>query len=314
MTARWQLCTYMDYSLSEDLFFLSFPRPHFCLVRHHRCETGNGLAFQFFFCWAVWLVGLGVGVYRGFPSTPPLALLGGVLWSTGNLLSVPAIKLIGLGLSLLIWGISNMCVGWVSSTFGILGVEKQQVSKPVLNYAGAATALLALLVYLVVKPTDSTRDASSASSRRAHRRKRMPHRLASPALRSSLLIERDEEEDDEEGVLGGTSGARGGRGLTGDGRDEHGGRWAGNIWPARVNKILPLGVSLLRTSGNSDHDPPLTPPCPFSFLTLPSGRIPSLRHRASPRLPWGLGGPPGRPLLRRLLQPLLPHHGPRRRA
>ena len=149
MTARWQLCTYMDYSLSEDLFFLSFPRPHFCIVRHHRCETGNGLAFQFFFCWAVWLVGLGVGVYRGFPSTPPLALLGGVLWSTGNLLSVPAIKLIGLGLSLLIWGISNMCVGWASSTFGILGVEKQQVSKPVLNYAGAATALLALLVYLV---------------------------------------------------------------------------------------------------------------------------------------------------------------------
>jgi len=203
------------------------PTPH-PLHDTHRCETGNGLAFQFFFCWAVWLVGLGVGAYRGFPSTPPLALLGGALWCTGNLLSVPAIKLIGLGLSLLIWGISNMCVGWASSTFGILGVQTQHVAKPALNYSGAAVAVLALLVYLFVKPTQALPAAGGPASSSLLSFKRGSSGLyagrASPSLQSFLLVE-EEEEEEEEGLH--RPGSRGGRAAAGGddaGRDEHGGQ------------------------------------------------------------------------------------------
>ena len=195
----------------------------------HRCETGNGLAFQFFFCWAVWLVGLGVGAYRGFPSTPPLALLGGALWCTGNLLSVPAIKLIGLGLSLLIWGVSNMCVGWASSTFGILGVQTQHVAKPALNYSGAAVAVLALLVYLFVKPTQArpaTEGAASSSSSSFKRGSSGGYAgRASSSFQSSLLVEEEEEEEEEGRGLRRPGSTGGGAAAGGDGgRDEHGGK------------------------------------------------------------------------------------------
>ncbi len=178
-----------------------------------KCETGNGIAFQFFFCWAVWLLGLGVGWYRGFPSTPPIALLGGALWCTGNLLSVPAIKLIGLGMSLLLWGITNMLIGWASGTFGLLGVTAQAVANPAMNYAGMGLAVVALLVYLFVKPVDAAA-ASAAASAASSRRGRRTYSKDGigggvHSLQSSLLIE-------EEGL------APLSVSPTGAARDEHG--------------------------------------------------------------------------------------------
>jgi len=52
-------------------------------------------------------------------------MLGGFLWTTGNMMAVPIIKLIGLSMALLIWGSSNMLMGWLTGHFGILGVEAQ---------------------------------------------------------------------------------------------------------------------------------------------------------------------------------------------
>jgi hypothetical protein len=51
---------------------------------------------------------------------------GGVTWA-GNVASVPAIKLIGLGLSLLVWGSSNMLMGWAS---GKLPARSDVLEKP----------------------------------------------------------------------------------------------------------------------------------------------------------------------------------------
>ena len=52
-------------------------------------------------------------------------MLGGFLWTTGNMLAVPIIKLIGMSMALLIWGSSNMLMGWLTGQFGILGVQSQ---------------------------------------------------------------------------------------------------------------------------------------------------------------------------------------------
>lgn len=60
---------------------------------------------------AIWMCGLCVNAAVGFPPFQPLAMLGGFLWCTGNIMAVPVIRCIGLGLGLLIWGASNLIVG-----------------------------------------------------------------------------------------------------------------------------------------------------------------------------------------------------------
>lgn len=65
-----------------------------------------------------------------------VVISGGGLWATGNVCSVPIIKCIGMGLGLAIWGSMSLLTGWASGAFGIFGVEKEDVPRPVLNYLG----------------------------------------------------------------------------------------------------------------------------------------------------------------------------------
>ena len=39
-------------------------------------------------------------------------------------MSLLAINYIGMGLGLLLWGSTNMLLGWASGTFGFFGIEK----------------------------------------------------------------------------------------------------------------------------------------------------------------------------------------------
>lgn len=59
-----------------------------------------------------------------------------------------------------------MLMGWASGSFGLFGLKKDDVQNPVLNYAGVVVALLALCVYLRVKPEDMNEQASDGSSRK----------------------------------------------------------------------------------------------------------------------------------------------------
>uniref|UniRef100_A0AC34RNW5 Uncharacterized protein n=1 Tax=Panagrolaimus sp. JU765 TaxID=591449 RepID=A0AC34RNW5_9BILA len=47
---------------------------------------------------------MGVHIARGLPPFNLTAALGGVLYATGNIASVPIVKGIGIGLGMLIWG------------------------------------------------------------------------------------------------------------------------------------------------------------------------------------------------------------------
>lgn len=84
-------------------------------------------------------------------------------------MSVPIIKMIGtphsqhiplthlltqgLGLGLLIWGMSNLAMGWCIGNFGLFGLDKDEVDTPVLNYIGFAVAIVSVVFYAFVKPS-----------------------------------------------------------------------------------------------------------------------------------------------------------------
>jgi hypothetical protein len=116
-------------------------------------ETGDGMFFQWILCTGIWLTGLVVNGIQGWPRFEPIAMIGGVLWCTGNLLTVPIIKMIGLGLGLLIWGLTNLIMGWATGTFGLFGITSNEVKTPWLNYLGIALAVLSVGLYAFVKPT-----------------------------------------------------------------------------------------------------------------------------------------------------------------
>eukprot|EP01121_Diplochlamys_sp_Union-15-3_P019849 TRINITY_DN7578_c0_g2_i1.p1 TRINITY_DN7578_c0_g2~~TRINITY_DN7578_c0_g2_i1.p1 ORF type:complete len:343 (-),score=59.58 TRINITY_DN7578_c0_g2_i1:807-1796(-) len=124
--------------------------------------TGDGIYFQWLMCCAIWITGFAVNVVRNFPPFEPFAMLGGFFWCTGNMLTVPIIKTIGLSIGLLIWGMVNLCMGWLSGTFGLFGLKKQKVNKPALNYIGFALAIVSTVIYVFVKPNLENVDDDNA--------------------------------------------------------------------------------------------------------------------------------------------------------
>lgn len=72
---------------------------------------GDGVSFQFFLCCGIWIVGIIVNLIVGSPPFFPLVMVGGVLWTTGNVLSVFVIPINGLGVSMLLWCTTNLFMG-----------------------------------------------------------------------------------------------------------------------------------------------------------------------------------------------------------
>jgi glucose uptake protein GlcU len=119
-----------------------------------RFETGDGMFFQWVLCAAIWCVGLLVYGVQGFPTFQPGAMLGGAIWATGNIMCVPIIKILGLSLGLLIWGQTNMLIGWATGYFGLFGVASQAhlTKNHTLNFLGVGLAVVALSLYIFVEP------------------------------------------------------------------------------------------------------------------------------------------------------------------
>lgn len=125
-----------------------------------KITTGDGLFFQWVLCAAIWCVSLVVNIILGSPDFWPLAMVGGVIWATGNITVVPIVKTIGLGLGLLIWASFNLLMGWASSRFGWFGIEPEVVAEPTLNYSGAGLCLLSAVIFFFVK-SDVSRQSPS---------------------------------------------------------------------------------------------------------------------------------------------------------
>ena len=84
------------------------------LVPAAQYPIGDGMSFQFFSCCGTWLTGLVIHLVVKSPPVYPLALVGGILWTTGNLLAITAIPINGLGLSMLLWCTTSMLIGTLS--------------------------------------------------------------------------------------------------------------------------------------------------------------------------------------------------------
>uniref|UniRef100_A0A672ZJS3 Transmembrane protein 144b n=1 Tax=Sphaeramia orbicularis TaxID=375764 RepID=A0A672ZJS3_9TELE len=95
-----------------------------------RIETGDGMFFQWVNCAAIWLVSMVGDLMLHSPKFYPLAMLGGVIWATGNIAVVPVLKASGLG------------------EFGWFGIAVPEVSRPVLNDCGAGLSSLFHLISL----------------------------------------------------------------------------------------------------------------------------------------------------------------------
>ncbi|KAJ8399268.1 hypothetical protein AAFF_G00413060 [Aldrovandia affinis] len=125
-----------------------------------KIDTGDGMFFQWVLCAAIWVVSLVVNIILKSPTFWPLAMVGGVIWATGNITVVPVLKTIGLGLGILIWGSFNLLMGWASSRFGWFGIDPEEVAKPTLNYCGAGLCLLSAIIFFFVR-TDVHRSMSA---------------------------------------------------------------------------------------------------------------------------------------------------------
>ena len=126
-------------------------------------DTGDGVFFAFAMSLGILVVGLVLGFTQHEPlAFEPLAAVGGVIFTLGNLLCPLVIQLIGLGLGLTIWDLSNMLMGWVTGRFGLFGVDKEISARPIFNYSGLALACVSLVfMYLAARFDRKPKEASA---------------------------------------------------------------------------------------------------------------------------------------------------------
>jgi hypothetical protein len=149
-------------------------------------------------CSAIYVVGIVVHFYQcgtgrnaGFASsTPacpqfePMVSLGGALWCTANMLLVPLVDTIGMGLTMMLWGMMEMLAGWTTGRFHLFGVNAEPVGNSALNYVGICLAFLSLAAVVFVTPNVIQGSASKS--------------LNAPSVASN---HRDMHDDDVEALL-----------------------------------------------------------------------------------------------------------------
>ena len=120
-----------------------------------KCDTGDGIFFCAVMSLGILLVGLMTGMFLTstegltIPAFEPLAAVGGALWMLGNLMCPYIIQLIGLGLGLTMWDLSNMLMGWLIGRFGLFGLDKDEIDEPNLNLIGLILASVSLIFFSI---------------------------------------------------------------------------------------------------------------------------------------------------------------------
>ncbi|CAD6191973.1 unnamed protein product [Caenorhabditis auriculariae] len=150
-----------------------------------RVDARDGFFVQWIECGVVFIVGSIIYCIRDFPTFEPIACIGGLLYATGNVFSVPIVQGIGMGIGFLIWSSLQIAVGWSVARFGLFGwLAPTNVKSDVMNYIGIALTLIGggLLVLVKQEPvildpvsydlqpstteSEKTQEISSESSRR----------------------------------------------------------------------------------------------------------------------------------------------------
>jgi len=119
-------------------------------------KTGDGVFFQWLMCWTIWFWSCIVYFVIGCPQFHAISVLGGVIWATGNMLVVPIIQSIGLGMGMVVWSSTTLFTGWATGVFGLFGVNKNEFSHPHFNYIGVVLSFIALCLNFFIKPNVET--------------------------------------------------------------------------------------------------------------------------------------------------------------
>ncbi|CAB3403161.1 unnamed protein product [Caenorhabditis bovis] len=128
-----------------------------------RCDPGNGIFAQWLMASSIFLVGLIVYAIEGFPKFEPLAMLGGMFWVLGNATAIPIINVIGIGMGMLVWGVTNCITGWAVGRFGLFGVDATIPSLPLLNYFGLILVIIGGCLFSQIRPNTNQQTADEHS-------------------------------------------------------------------------------------------------------------------------------------------------------
>lgn len=122
----------------------------FVPLRRRNCK--DGFFVQWIECGVVFIIGCIFYVARGFPKFEPIACIGGFLYATGNVFSVPIVEGIGMGVGFLIWTSLQIIVGWGVARFGLFQwIAPQNVKNDVVNYIGIALTIVSGVLLIFVK-------------------------------------------------------------------------------------------------------------------------------------------------------------------
>uniref|UniRef100_A0AC35U0F4 Transmembrane protein 144 homolog n=1 Tax=Rhabditophanes sp. KR3021 TaxID=114890 RepID=A0AC35U0F4_9BILA len=127
-------------------------------------DAGNGLFTQWIMGITILFVGFFTNFYHGLPPFQPLAMLGGVSWTIGNILAVPIISYIGLGQGMLVWGSVNCVIGWACGRFGLFDTTASIPNSPVLNYIGLIFVVIGGILFSKLKSTTRLNHSDSTES------------------------------------------------------------------------------------------------------------------------------------------------------
>ncbi|VDM19237.1 unnamed protein product [Wuchereria bancrofti] len=123
----------------------------FMFVPLRKFDSKDGLYVQWVQCAVVFVLGFVINIVRGFPAFNPIAMVGGFLFATGNIASVPIINHLGIGVAMLVWGSIQVLVGWGVARFGFFGTRPQLVYNNVMNIVGLLFVLFSGLMFIFVK-------------------------------------------------------------------------------------------------------------------------------------------------------------------
>ncbi|CAI2350119.1 unnamed protein product [Caenorhabditis sp. 36 PRJEB53466] len=122
----------------------------FVPLRRRNCK--DGFFVQWIECSVVFTVGCVFYAARGFPDFEPIACIGGLLYATGNVFSVPIVEGIGMGVGFLIWTSLQIIVGWGVARFGLFQwIAPQNVKNDILNYVGIVLTIVSGILLIFVK-------------------------------------------------------------------------------------------------------------------------------------------------------------------
>lgn len=125
----------------------------FVPIKKYKRFAGDGVFAQFLMNFGRFLVGVAVLASRDNRVFYWDAALGGCLWCLGNVLSIPIIQCVGIGLGVSIWGTTNMILGWASGHFGWWGIKTEVSKAPALEYLSVAISAISIVLFIFVKPT-----------------------------------------------------------------------------------------------------------------------------------------------------------------